>query len=77
MTKAILFELNQSDPVETNSASRSEFESDILNRGRSEVQEAILHTAPESWSRDRCEAVEEAVLADTRLIQQGGMRRGA
>lgn len=56
------------DPVETTSASRSEFESDILNQVRSEVQKGILHTARESWSQERHDAVEESVLAETRMI---------
>jgi hypothetical protein len=68
MTNDILFQLNQSEPVETTSASRNEFESDILQQVRSEVQEAILLSAPESWSQERHDAVEEAVLADTRMI---------
>jgi hypothetical protein len=47
---------------------RGEFESDIMQQVRYEVQEAILLTAPDSWSRENGEAVEEAVLAETRMI---------
>lgn len=68
MTNDIFFQLNQSDDTGTTSASRSEFESDILQQVRCEVQEAILLTAPKSWSREKCEAVEESVVAESRMI---------
>jgi hypothetical protein len=68
MTNDIFFQLNQSDHAGTTSASRSEFESDILQQVRSEVQEAILLTVPKSWSREKCEAVEESVVAESRMI---------
>jgi hypothetical protein len=53
---------------EPEAASRHEIESDILQRVREEVQEAILVHAPQSWKQDRREAVEENVLAETRMI---------
>jgi len=56
------------DPVETTSVSRSEFESNILQDVRYEVQEAIIRSAPESWSQERREAVEESVLSESRMI---------
>jgi hypothetical protein len=68
MANNIPFQSNQFDPAETKSVSRSEIESDILQQVRYEIQEAILLTAPEAWPRDACEAVEEAVLAETRMI---------
>jgi hypothetical protein len=68
MTNDILFQQNQSNPTETTLVGRNEFESDILQQVRHEVQEVILSNAPESWSREKREAVEETVLADTRMI---------
>jgi hypothetical protein len=47
---------------------RDEIESDIIQQLREEVQETILHHAPQSWSLESREAVEESVLADTRMI---------
>lgn len=68
MTNDLFFQLNQSDHAGTTSVSRSEFESDILQQVRCEVQETILLTAPKSWSREKCEAVEQSVLAETQMI---------
>jgi hypothetical protein len=68
MTNDRFFQLNRSDRAGTTSATRSEFESDILQQVRCEVQEAILLAAPKSWSREKCEAVEESVLAETQMI---------
>ena len=56
------------EPIESISASRSEFESDILQQVRSEVHDTILLAAPKSWSREGRDAVEESVLAETRMI---------
>jgi hypothetical protein len=39
-----------------------------MEQVRYQVQEAIFLTAPESWSRETREAVEETVLAETRMI---------
>lgn len=47
---------------------RDEIEADVIQQVTEEVQEIILHHAPESWSQERREAVEECVLADTRMI---------
>ena len=46
---------------------RGEVESDIMQQVRYEVQEAILLTAPDSWSHENRDAVEETVLAETRM----------
>ena len=53
---------------EPDAASRHEIESDILQQVREEVQDAILFHAPQSWKQDRREAVEESLLAETRMI---------
>lgn len=53
---------------EPEAASRHEIESEIIQQVREEVQQAILLHAPQSWKQDRREAVEESVLAETRVI---------
>ncbi len=53
---------------EPEAASRSEIEADIVQQVREEVQEAILLHAPKSWKQERREAVEESVLAESRMI---------
>jgi|SRR5271165_5682267 len=53
---------------EPKAAIRHEIESEILQQVRETVQEAILLHAPHSWKQDRREAVEESVLAETRMI---------
>jgi len=53
---------------EPEAASRSEIESEILQQVREEVQEAILLHAPQSWTQAKREAVEESVLAESRLV---------
>jgi hypothetical protein len=53
---------------EPKAPSRGEIESDILQQVRDEVWEAIVLHAPQSWSQARREAVEESVLAETRLV---------
>jgi arabinogalactan endo-1,4-beta-galactosidase len=47
---------------------REEIESDIIDQVRNEIEDALLQNAPNSWSDERCEAVEEHVLDHTRLV---------
>jgi hypothetical protein len=53
---------------EPEAARRHEIETEIIQQVREEVQEAILLHAPQSWKQDRREAVEENVLAESRMI---------
>jgi hypothetical protein len=53
---------------EPEAASRNDIESDILEQVRDEIREAMLLHAPHSWKQNRREAVEEGVLAESRMI---------
>jgi hypothetical protein len=55
--------MNQNQPP-----ARSEIEADIVQQIQNEIQEAILLHAPESWSDEKCAAVEESALDNTRVI---------
>jgi hypothetical protein len=47
---------------------RGDFEDDILEQVKTEIQETILHDAPESWSKEHRDAISENVLDHTRLV---------
>lgn len=47
---------------------RGDIEADVVQQVANEVQETILRHAPETWSNERCEEVEEAVLSHTRSV---------
>lgn len=47
---------------------RGEIEADIVQQVQNEIQEAILHHAPESWTPENRDAVQETILDHTRLV---------
>jgi hypothetical protein len=51
-----------------NAAIRSGFESDLMQQVRNEVQDTILFHAPQNWSDERCEDVENTVMNETRTV---------
>jgi hypothetical protein len=53
---------------ENYTATRGDIEDDILEQVGNEIQEAILLHAPESWSQEKRDAIEESVLAETQMI---------
>jgi hypothetical protein len=61
------FKLEQ-DAIVTKGDSRDQIESDIIHQVRNEIQQTILLHVPDSWSDDRCDAVEESALDHTRHV---------
>jgi hypothetical protein len=53
---------------ENTSTTRGDIEEDILEQVGNEIQETIFLHAPQSWSQKKRDALEESVLAETRMI---------
>jgi hypothetical protein len=47
---------------------RGDIETDIIEQLQNEIQEIILHHAPESWSQEHREAIEESILDHSRMV---------
>ena len=47
---------------------RGDFEAEIVEQLKNEVQEIIIHHAPESWSQEHRDAIEENILDHTRMV---------
>lgn len=52
----------------TTASIRETAEADIIQQVTNEVQDTIRLWAPEDWSSEQCDEVEETVLAHTRTV---------
>jgi len=60
--------MNTMPITNTSKTQREQWESDVVQQVRNEVQETILLHSPGNWSNEQCEKIEESIMAHTKNV---------